>query len=150
MNYSRSALFHMKTRGCLKHFVQNCGFLISFRSSRSHIFLIISLLITFANFTGKHLCWSLFLTKMQALRPTILLERDSNTSVFQWNLRNFEKIFLQYTSCGFFWTFHQVLFITPAPVHKCSAKFCKCFEKVFTNKFLTTAYLIKKYLITGV
>ena len=32
----------------------------------------------FPNFTGKHLCWSLF-----------LLKRDSNTGIFLWNLRSF-------------------------------------------------------------
>ena len=44
----------------------------------------------FANFTGKHLCWSLFLIKLQAQGP--FLKRDSNTGVFQSNFRNsFEK-----------------------------------------------------------
>ena len=38
----------------------------------------------FANLTGKHLCWSRFLIKLQA-RPATLLERDSNTDVFLWN-----------------------------------------------------------------
>ena len=28
----------------------------------------------FANFTGKHLCWSLFLIKLQTLRPATLLK----------------------------------------------------------------------------
>ena len=36
----------------------------------------------FVNFTGNHLCWSLFLIKLQA-------SQDSNTGVFLWNLRNF-------------------------------------------------------------
>ena len=36
----------------------------------------------FANFTGKHLCWSLFLIKFHVFRPTTLLKRDSNTGVF--------------------------------------------------------------------
>ena len=31
------------------------------------------------NFTGKHLCWSLFLIKFQVFKPLILLKRDSNT-----------------------------------------------------------------------
>ena len=35
----------------------------------------------FAIFTGKHLSWSLFLIKLQGLRPAILLKRDS-TQVF--------------------------------------------------------------------
>ena len=33
-------------------------------------------------FTGKHLCWSLFLIKLQALRSATLLKRDSNTGVY--------------------------------------------------------------------
>ena len=32
--------------------------------------------------TGKELCRSLFLIKLQALRPVTLLKRDSNKSVF--------------------------------------------------------------------
>ena len=36
----------------------------------------------FANLTEKHLCWSLFLIKMEALGPATLLKRDSNTDVF--------------------------------------------------------------------
>ena len=36
----------------------------------------------FANFTGKHLCWDLFFTKLQALSPATLLKKDSNTGVF--------------------------------------------------------------------
>ena len=36
----------------------------------------------FVIFTGKHLCWSLFLRKLQVLRPAILLKRDSNTGIF--------------------------------------------------------------------
>ena len=32
-------------------------------SSRSHVFFKIGVLKNFANFTGEHLCWGLFLTK---------------------------------------------------------------------------------------
>ena len=42
----------------------------------------------FANFTGKHLCWSLFFTKLQAFRQAMLLKGDSYTGVFLLNLRN--------------------------------------------------------------
>ena len=34
-----------------------------------------------ANFTGKHLSWSLFLNKVASLRPATLLKRDPNTDV---------------------------------------------------------------------
>ena len=36
----------------------------------------------FANFTAKHLCRSLFFTKLQAFRPAALLNKDSYTGVF--------------------------------------------------------------------
>ena len=43
----------------------------------------------FAIFTGKHLCWSLFLTKLQAFRLATLLKRESKAGVFLKMLRNF-------------------------------------------------------------
>ena len=48
-----------------------------FRSSRLQIFFKIGALKNFANFTGKHLCWSLIL-----LKPTTLLISDSNIRCF--------------------------------------------------------------------
>ena len=62
-----------------------------FRSSYPQMFFKIAVLKNFANFTGKHLSWSLFLIK-----------RDSNTGVFLWNLGNEEHRFLQNTSSGCF------------------------------------------------
>ena len=72
-----------------------CNVLI-FRSSRSQIFFKIDVLKNFASFTGKYLCWSLFLNKaagpptlflikLQALRLASLLKRDSNTVDFLYN-----------------------------------------------------------------
>ena len=43
--------------------------LIGVRSSPSHMFFKIGVLKNFANFTGKHLCWSLFLIELQVWRP---------------------------------------------------------------------------------
>ena len=42
----------------------------------------IGALKNYAIFTGKQLCWSLFLIKLQAFMPGTLLKRDPNTSVF--------------------------------------------------------------------
>ena len=42
-------------------------------------------------FTGKHLCWSLFLVKLYAFRPATLLKRALNTVVFRWMLGNMLK-----------------------------------------------------------
>ena len=52
---------------------------------------ILAVLKNFAIFLGKHLCWNLFLIKLQALRPATLLKRDSNTGVFLWSLPNFKE-----------------------------------------------------------
>ena len=58
------------------------------RSSYSQMFFEIGVLKNFAIFTGKYLCWTLFLIKLQAFRPANLLKRSSNTVVFLWILRN--------------------------------------------------------------
>ena len=45
---------------------------------------------TYAELTGKHLCWSLFLIKFQGFRLVNLLKRDSETGVcFPVNLVKF-------------------------------------------------------------
>ena len=59
------------------------------RTSYSQIFIKISVLKSFAIFTGKHLCWSLFLRTLQVLKPASLLKGDSNIGVFLWILLNF-------------------------------------------------------------
>ena len=65
------------------------------RSSCSQIFVKISVLKNFEIFTGKHLCWIIFLRKLQALKPASLLKGDPNTGVFVWILQNFyEQLFL--------------------------------------------------------
>ena len=72
----------------------------------SQMFFKIGVLKNLAYFKGKHVCWSLFLIKLQALSPATLLKIDSNTDVFQWNSRNFkELLLLQNTSDGCFWQF---------------------------------------------
>ena len=43
---------------------------IIIRSSRSHLFFKIDVLKNFTIFTGKNLCWNLFLMKLQAFRPS--------------------------------------------------------------------------------
>ena len=45
--------------------------------------------LPFAMFTGKCMCWSLYLKKLLAFRPATLLKGDSRTSAFLWILRNF-------------------------------------------------------------
>ena len=47
------------------------------KSSRSQMFLKIGVFKNFAIFTGKQLCWSLFLIKLLGFRPATLFKRDS-------------------------------------------------------------------------
>ena len=60
-----------------------------YRSSCSQMFFEIGVLKNFANFTGKDLCGSLFVIKLQDERPAALLKSVSNAGVFLLNLRNF-------------------------------------------------------------
>ena len=47
------------------------------------------------NFTGKHLCWSLFLIKLQAFRTAPLLKRVSNTAEI---FKTFQNTFFYITT----------------------------------------------------
>ena len=67
-------------------------FLIKFQEYFEKIYscsgaLRIGVLKNFANFTGKHLCWSLFY-EVGRLQPASFLKRDSNASASLRSLRN--------------------------------------------------------------
>ena len=47
----------------------------------------------FANFTGKHLCWRLFLTMLQSFSPATFLKRDSNPGVLLRSLEHFQNTY---------------------------------------------------------
>ena len=57
------------------------------KSNRFKMFFKIGVFKNFTIFTGKHLCWSLFL--MMSFRPANLLKRNFNTGVFPLILRIF-------------------------------------------------------------
>ena len=48
--------------------------ILSLRSSHWRCSIEKDVFKNFANFTGKHLCWSLFLIKLHAFRPATLLK----------------------------------------------------------------------------
>ena len=56
--------------------------LIMNRNSHQRCSIKEAFLKNFAIFTGKHLCWSLLLIKLQAFKLVTLLKRNSNTSIF--------------------------------------------------------------------
>ena len=69
---------------------------IIYRSSCSQMFFKISVLKNFANFTGTHLCWSLFLTKVSSgLKACNFIKKKLQHSCFT------EK-FAKYSSTTFF------------------------------------------------
>ena len=67
---------------CLSSFWPKlCSHLLG-KTSHRRCFILKAAFKNFAIFTGKCLCWSLFLIKLPAFRPVTLLGRDSNTGVF--------------------------------------------------------------------
>ena len=58
------------------HKLKKC---LNSRSSHQRCSIEKAVLKNFAIFTGKHLCWSLLLIDLRALRPAAFLKRDSNT-----------------------------------------------------------------------
>ena len=66
---------------------------------------------SFAKFTGKHLCQSLFFNIVASLRPATLLKRDSGKGVF---LRNFVK----FLRAPFFIEHFVAASINPTASHK--------------------------------
>ena len=52
------------------------------RSSRSRMFFKIGALKNFVNFTGKHLCWSLFFNKVTGLQACNFIKKETPMQVF--------------------------------------------------------------------
>ena len=63
----------------------------SLQKQPPEVFCTKGILRNFANFTGKHLCQSLFVNEVAGLRPATLLKKGSGKGVFLWNLRNFKE-----------------------------------------------------------
>ena len=64
---------------------------IKFRSGRSQMSFKIEVFKNFSIFTGKHLCWILFVIMLAAYNPANLLKRDSDASIFLLILLNFQE-----------------------------------------------------------
>ena len=57
--------------------------LLNLQITKEHLEAVTGgVLQNFAMLTGKDLCWSLFLIKLQAFRPATLLKRDSDIGVY--------------------------------------------------------------------
>ena len=67
-----------------------------YRRNHPGVFCKTGALKNFEQFTGKHLCWSHFLIKLQAWRHTILLKSDSSKGVFCEFCENCKNIYFIY------------------------------------------------------
>ena len=92
----------------LQKFLNHRKKLLHFRSSRLRMFFKIGVVKNFTKFTGKQMCWSLFLIRLQAWKAATILKRDSNTGVFLCNLRNWKCCTLQNTSGGCFCSYTEI------------------------------------------
>ena len=96
-----------------------------YRSSCSLMFFEIGVCKNFANFTRKHLCWSLLFKKLQILRPVTLSKRYSDTGVFQWICEIFKKIYFLQNTCGIF--LYDIFYICCQTRWEC-VELCRGFE----------------------
>ena len=108
---------------------------MSCKSSRSQMFLKIDVLRNFASFARKHLCWSLFLIKLQAK----LLRTRSFTEHLQWLL----LWFLQQNYLIF-----SVITITLGYQQKLSWKYCNYYHPPYIKisiSYQKYAHLVQKF-----
>ena len=60
----------------------------------------------FEYFTGKDLCWSLFIIMLQDCRTATSLKSDSNAGAFLWKVHNFQESFEQVGELGLSYSFN--------------------------------------------
>ena len=117
------------------------------RGSRSHMFFKIGVLKNFTIFTGKHLCWSLFLIKLQAFRlfsceycKIVFLQNTSGGCFCKYTvLHYFSK-----RCCGIYCSF---------TLHNCfilkSKIFLICFHSLYHSlSFVVQLVVIRSHLLS--
>ena len=87
--------FYLQTDLIISGFLSDIGVPDVSQKQPPEVFYKKAVFKNFAIFTGKHLCWSLFLIKLQALRTATLCERHR---WFLWKLQTFYKQLLYRTS----------------------------------------------------
>ena len=126
-----------------------------YRSICWQMFLKISVLKSFTNFTEKHLRWSLILVNLQAWFAATLLKRDSNIDVFLWNLIHFWEQHLQWLLprlSGRPMLYELNWYVeTPALVFSC--EFCEMFKNMIDHLrwllLYVTRYKTSKYTMAA-
>ena len=71
-------------------------------NSRSQMFSKTGVLKNFAIFTGKNLCWSLFLIKFQDWRPTFLFKKRLQRRCFSVNIAKFLRTAFLLKTCSLY------------------------------------------------
>ena len=115
------------------------------KSSRLQMFFKIGSIKNFAIFTGKHLCWGLFLIKLQT--PT-----QTPTEVFPVDIAKFLRIvFLYNTSGGCFWqSYHGTVKSAGVPVLWFRASTCfRFWSKTFTKRCTNNSLLSRDKTISS-
>ena len=117
------------------------------QSIRSQMFFKVGVLKNFANFTGKHLCWSLFLIKLQAWR-----HGTQPTQLFPMKFAKFFWTFFYRTSAvaasGNWKTFHCLsIFYYHHDLAKCSVylPFIAQYSNILLSSFFTSSRCCSLY-----
>ena len=78
-----------------------------YRSSQSQMFLEVGALENFANFTGKHLCWSLLLIKLQVWKACNIVKERLQHRCFSVNNAKFLRaaFFMEQFWCCLSWLY---------------------------------------------
>ena len=121
------------TRASLRHTMNHRDLLDLFRSSHRRRSVKKGVLKNFANFTGRRLCWSLFLITLQVFKPAVLLKRYSYINVFLRNLRNFKS------------TYFAEYLRKIASICFTSKYYCKYWWQVWTRRYLDIVQYFFKF-----
>ena len=94
--------------------------MFSFKSGHQRCSVKKVFLKNFANFTGKHLCWSLFLNKVAGYQACNFIKKRLQDCYFLWNLLNFLR--------------------TPILKNICERLFCSFFLMALCSLFTSYIY----------
>ena len=126
-------------------------FKIKYRSHHRNCSVKRSVLKNFANFTVKHLCWSLFINKFAILQSASYLKRDSNASAFLWNLQNFKKrLFWRTSANDCFWRFSIKKLVLKSLIRRTNVASDKCSVKKSINILTPCGCFLQENTCVGV
>ena len=134
------------TRASLRHTVNHRDLLNLFRSSHQRCSVKKGVFKTFANFTGKHLCWSFFLITLLVFRPATFLKRYRSShqkySIKRAVFKNFAIFTGKHLRSSRFLlklqAFRPATLSKRTPTHVFFCEYCKIFKNNFFKQHLQT------------